>query len=345
MGLLYVILFVLILTYAGAYAAVPAPDYHTASPNRMLRLDKDVEMEERIDPKNPIPSMENYARKVKDSVSQSWISSSLAKETNPMVVFNSLNLQKAGKHLDEVPMFYQWLEYVNLYRLQRRDESFGDPYMLHLFQKAMSDNDAVTLVHKIRQVPGMKDSADTMQYLLFLNSEATHKQMINTWLQSGLHPEEVFKILRLKTTPFEYTSLFIQWFTYTNKYRATLVDISDAHLLRFMEKQYLTMDIYEFTPLFQSMKDIPGLKTMAHNMQALIFKQLAKRKINPYSVAVAVAPNFTRLPREGPAYEAWEAYTLFYAKHNGEDMLAKVTKSFADGNPQGALEAVRLHAL
>ncbi|KAG1696601.1 hypothetical protein DVH05_022603 [Phytophthora capsici] len=138
------------------------------------------------------PGLQKLGTSMENSLSGSWINKALKRETDPKVLFNTLYLKEAGAKLDEVPVFHQWLKYVDSYRALKGDHWFGDMDMLLLFQRSMPEENVVTLLHLLRQTPRMTKNADSMQRMLFELSPSSHQLMLNVWLKARERPEKVY---------------------------------------------------------------------------------------------------------------------------------------------------------
>lgn len=144
--------------------------------------------------------LKDLGKSMQKSLSGSWMSKAIKHETSPTIVYDTLRLREAGTKLGDSPIFHQWLSYVQKYRAQERNHWFGDREMLDLFRKTMPEDDVVTLLHLLQNVPGMKNHGDAMQRLMFLSSKTSRKTMSDVWLKYDVSPEEVWKILRLAET-------------------------------------------------------------------------------------------------------------------------------------------------
>ncbi|KAK1941891.1 hypothetical protein P3T76_006957 [Phytophthora citrophthora] len=295
------------------------------------------------------PGLKKLGTSMENSLSGSWMKQNLKLETDPTALFNMLRLKEAGKKLDETPVFHQWLKYVDSYRTMKGDHWFSDVEMLDLFRKTMPEENVVTLLHLLRQTPRMKNHADAMQRFLFLESKSSHQLMLNVWLKAGERPEKVYQILRLKNTymdGFANNAMIIQWLRYTKLFREKTPGhaFSGEQTVRFLQKERPLQSDWEFATLFQVLKETPDLKRQAENMQVYLFRSWTKRDFDPKIVASMLAiphpVSVVLLPKNDPRHLAWEAFTLYFAKHKGgEAMLKKVQASFANENPRGALAA------
>ncbi|KAF1773323.1 hypothetical protein GQ600_11318 [Phytophthora cactorum] len=109
---------------------------------------------------------------------------------------------------------------------------------------------------------------------------------------------------------------FIQWLQYVIKYRAK--GGGDLQTLNFLLTNKPLTRVTTLGTLFQSIKSIPGLETLAQNVQTHIYMTSVSRDCQ------RVIP----------------AYTLHFAEHEGgAALLEKVKKLFAGNDPNGALEA------
>lgn len=91
----------------------------------------------------------------------------LKSQTDPSDVFKTLRLGEASvTRLDDNPKFLQWLEYVDLYRAKLGKHWFSDLDVFNLLKKTTPEAELAALLQSIKQVPGMKKSADMMQQFL-----------------------------------------------------------------------------------------------------------------------------------------------------------------------------------
>eukprot|EP00644_Phytophthora_capsici_P006827 jgi/Phyca11/103389/e_gw1.8.258.1 len=144
----------------------------------ILRQHKVNEVDSLIQALTKTPGLKKLGTSMENSLSGSWINKALKLETDPKVLFNTLHLKEAGTKLDEVPVFHQWLKYVDSYRTLKGDHWFSNLEMLALFQKSLPEENVVTLLHLLRQTPRMTKTADTMQRVLFLESQTSHQLML-----------------------------------------------------------------------------------------------------------------------------------------------------------------------
>ncbi|KAG1696597.1 hypothetical protein DVH05_018290 [Phytophthora capsici] len=316
----------------------------------ILRQHKVNEVDSLIQALTKTPGLKKLGTSMENSLSGSWINKALKLETDPKVLFNTLHLKEAGTKLDEVPVFHQWLKYVDSYRTLKGDHWFSNLEMLALFQKSLPEENVVTLLHLLRQTPRMTKTADTMQRVLFLESQTSHQLMLNVWLKAQERPEQVYSILRLATVHmdgFSENAMVIQWLRYTKLFRDQKPNhaFSSAQAVRFLQKERPHQTDWEFATFFQMLKKTPDLKRQAENMQTYFFRSWVRNDMNPKVVAnmlaIPIPVNVVSLPKSDPRHLAWEAFTLYFAKHKGgEALLKKVKAAFASENPRGALAAV-----
>ncbi|KAF4140921.1 RXLR phytopathogen effector protein WY-domain [Phytophthora infestans] len=248
--------------------------------------------------------LKDLGKSMQKSLSGSWMSKAIKHETSPTIVYDTLRLREAGTKLGDSPIFHQWLSYVQKYRAQERNHWFGDREMLDLFRKTMPEDDVVTLLHLLQNVPGMKNHGDAMQRLMFLSSKTSRKTMSDVWLKYDVSPEEVWKILRLAET---------------------------------------NMDALNINAMFHSVvQDVPDLKLFAENMQTNLFQKCLQLEWDPKAVssmlAIPYPTSALHLPKSDPIYKTWEAYTLYFSERKGGVLLLNKVKTLLDNdNPIGAL--------
>ncbi|ETM41428.1 hypothetical protein L914_12781 [Phytophthora nicotianae] len=316
----------------------------------LLKTKSAEELSNLLESLQKVPAFKKLAASMQKSLSGTWIPKTLEHETNPSILFDTLRLRDAGAKLGDSPIFHQWLYYVEKYRAKRGDHWFGDIEMLALFRKTMPEDEVVLLIHKIRNIPGMKNHGDTMQRFLFLTSKTSQKTMNEVWLKFQVPPEEVFRILALskaRMDGLDDNTMLIHWLRYIKLYRGhtkTNVFASEQTVL-FLTKAKPFQSEWEFATLFQSLKDVPDLKPFAENMQSSLFLKWLRMEFDPNQVShfltLPYPTNAVRLPKSHPVYRTWESYTLYFTKRKGgEPLLKKVKALFDNDNPTGALTAV-----
>ncbi|EEY69939.1 secreted RxLR effector peptide protein, putative [Phytophthora infestans T30-4] len=294
-------------------------------------------------------ALKELGKSMQKSLSGSWVSKTLQHETDPKIVYDTLRLQEAGTKLVDSPIFHQWLAYAQQYRAQKGNHWFGDDDMLDLFRKTMPEKDVVTLLHLLRNVPGMKDHGDTMQRFLFLSSKTSRKMMHDVWLNYDVTPEQVFKILRLvkvNMDAVDTNAMFIHWLRYVNLYRSHTKKnvLSSVQMVHFLADTKPLRSEWQFATFFESLKDVPDLKRLAENMQTYLFQNWLHTEWDPKAVSSMLAIPFPTsavyLPKNDPIYKTWVAYTLYYTERKGGVSLLNKVKTLLDNdNPIGALTA------
>ncbi|KAG6611490.1 pleiotropic drug resistance protein ABC superfamily [Phytophthora cinnamomi] len=179
-------------------------------------------------------------------------------------------------------------------------------------------------------------------YLIVPNKRTSTSQ---AWLKSGDTPEEVFNILLLQETkikPFklEDNSRFLPWFKYTEMYHRTSAE-GDLQTYNFLRSRYATSE-FELAPLFQSLKQMPGMDALGENLQSFLFLSWMKKGFKPKFVqsqlSLPLQTTIFELPKDHVLYRALEEYTIFYtASRGGEQVLKTVRGLFADNKPYEAL--------
>ncbi|OWZ08333.1 RxLR effector protein [Phytophthora megakarya] len=293
-----------------------------------------------------VPDLKTLAISIQKSMSGKTNIENFQGYVNPDVFFDMLQLSAFGGKLDGSPLFTQWLKYVSKYRENRY---YDDYQMLDLFRKVMPEESVVALLHSLRQVPGMKNQADTMLRGLFFESKTSHKVINDVWLDAKVSPEEVFKILQLKEasmTVFDDNAMLFQWIRYFEGYRKSFMktenlSIFDEKLRMILQKNNEAMNNGDFAALFQVIKEAPQLKRIGTSMQASLFKELLTRRYDPSSFSSLLSiPYAFRLKEDDPIFRTLKAFTLQFAKERGgKTAFTKVKTLFNDGTPNAALAA------
>ncbi|OWZ07909.1 RxLR effector protein [Phytophthora megakarya] len=270
-------------------------------------------------------------------------------ETNPKKAYEMLRLGKDVGKLEDNPTFVPWLQYIKMYRNKRGEYYFSDDSLLTLLKETRPEREVVELLQWMKQVPGMKIHAETMQVYLFDYpiSTATRKLMNEAWLKARVRPRNVFTVLNRAGK--EKNQGIIQWFRYTEMYRAEVKgdSFSEAQALKFLSDATFKNGA-QIGTLLQVVKEVPDLKSVAERMQSLLFRNFIKGYgENPKDMATLFMLPWNSwgsilvMNRGDPIYKAWETYTLQYAASWGGPTLKKqVEQFFAKDNPEAALNAV-----
>ncbi|POM69177.1 Secreted RxLR effector peptide protein [Phytophthora palmivora] len=269
----------------------------------------------------------------------------LKMNTEPENIFNKLRFAEANVNLNNNPAFIQWLQYVLKYRAKNDNFGFSNDYLFDILRNAKPEAELVTLFQSLRQVPGMKDLADTMQKYMILSSASSHRLMNDVWLKSRETPKEVFNILGLRNVELENNPLFIQWLRYTQLYRSNTA-FSDLQALTFLKEEQTLLGA-RLGVILQSMKGIPDINHLAQSMQTHLFRiWINDAHIKPQGFGYLLAIPYhdwryiLNLPKFDHKYATLEAYTLQYAAdRGGEHALNEVRGLFANNHREAALVA------
>ncbi|KAI9994230.1 hypothetical protein PInf_016798 [Phytophthora infestans] len=139
-------------------------------------------------------------------------------------------------------------------------------------------------------------------------------------------------------------SELIQGNRYVKAYRDGYQEkiFSDAQIARFLTEAKPQLAEWQFAILFQSLKGVPDLKTLAENMQLYLFREWVGLKLNPQIAGDILGhPNpvsAVHVPKKNYMHKTWEAYTLYYAERMGGKIgLEKVKALLDNDNPVGLL--------
>lgn len=137
--------------------------------------------------------------------------------------------------------------------------------------------------------------------------------MIDAWMKARVPPRDVFTILQLDDELLDQMPQVYQWLRYINAYRTTG---------SFSEEQTLgmlvgSMNEAQLALMFQSVKEVPDLKTQATNLQNLIFQKMIKDKEPPHEFAYYLTSPFGHpedvfhmLAVERVYLRVWKSYSL-----------------------------------
>ncbi|POM69596.1 Secreted RxLR effector peptide protein [Phytophthora palmivora] len=268
---------------------------------------------------------------------------------NPKDVFTRLHFAEAGVKLDDNLEFIEWLHYISLYKASKGQTAFSDRTLFELLRQSKSEEELVTLFHSLRQIPAMKNIADTMQGMLFDRLPSSHKLMNEVWLKHQETPEEVFKILNPEWTTLDANNaVFLSWLKYTKLYRAKMgtSSFSELQAMQLLLKAKPLRNEVEFGRAFQVIKNDPDLKNLAENMQTHLFQKWIKvNKLDPKEFGdmldLYVSWRYIlKEPKTDVDYQTLEAFTLRYAEDKGGSAVLKEVKAlFATSDPEAAVTA------
>lgn len=136
---------------------------------------------------------------------------------------------------------------------------------------------------------------------------------------------------------------FVQWFRFTDKYRAKVGEssYSDRQTLEIlMETRPWTAE-EDLAAFFLSIKKISGLKKVGGSLETHLFR-IWMETWEPKNVAtvLGIRNSVSKVSKRDPRYEILKTFTLQYAaEKSGTATMEKVKELFANNNPTAALEA------
>ncbi|KAF1781490.1 hypothetical protein JG687_00018583 [Phytophthora cactorum] len=241
-------------------------------------------------------------------------------------LFGGLRLGNGAATLGDNPKFVKWFKLVMEYRAKYGEQAFSDLEIHFLLLKTNSPEQLKTLLESLQKTPGLQKISKSMK----------------NWLKSPQSPENVFDDLRLATAKMDGlddNSVLIQWFRYIEVYKdITKKNVfSDVEILNFLRKAKPRQSEWELAARFQSLKEVPDLKSLAGNMQTNLYQKWFSSKVSPNLVSKwlgapsSVSPT---LLKTDPSYQTWEAYTLYYAEQiGGTSVMENVKKYLASTDP------------
>ncbi|KAG3234355.1 hypothetical protein PI124_g20590 [Phytophthora idaei] len=187
--------------------------------------------------------------KFSSSVEKANIKARLKSQVHPSDLLGTLRLGNGTAKLDDNPNLVQWFRLVEAYRAKNGEQAFSNFDMYFLLLKTNSPEQLKTLPESLEKIPGLKKISESMK----------------NWLKSPESPEKVFNDLRLAKAnmdAFGDNSMLIQWF----------------------RKAKPLQSEWELAALFQSLKEVPDLKSLAGNMQTNLYQKWFSMKFNPKEV-------------------------------------------------------------
>ncbi|KAG6945010.1 hypothetical protein JG688_00016789 [Phytophthora aleatoria] len=242
-------------------------------------------------------------------------------------LFGGLRLGNGAAKLDDNPDFVKWFQLVKAYCAKNGEQAFSDFDIYFLLLKTNSPEQLKTIPESLQKISGLQKISESMK----------------NWLKSLESPEKVFDDLHLakaKMDAVNDNSVLIQWFRYIEVYRdITKKNVfSDVEILNFLREAKPLQSEWELAALFQSLKEVPDLKSLAGNMQTNLYQKWFSMKFSPkvvnewLGVPYSVSPML--LKKTDPRYQTWEAYTLYYAERSGgKSVMESVKKYLTSANP------------
>ncbi|OWZ17809.1 RxLR effector protein [Phytophthora megakarya] len=135
----------------------------------------------------------------------------LSENQSPLLVFEKLQVKKAGFDLEKNPKLLNWFNYVQQFRT-KSGEDFPDEKMYELVAKSTSEAERLALIRSLKKFPELEDLSNGIQ-----------KGMFTKWVESNAHPPVVFDKLgaQMVNGKLAGTPAVKEWMSYTKMYRAT----------------------------------------------------------------------------------------------------------------------------
>ncbi|KAE9287644.1 hypothetical protein PF008_g26350 [Phytophthora fragariae] len=149
------------------------------------------------------------------------------------------------------------------------------------------------------------------------------------WLNLGKDPTSIFNDFHRRHNTWakiDYNKKTVQWFRFVEGYRAKwgagrFPDYQIYQLLRSKVPEA------KLATVFQALKEIPDLKSLAESMQNYQLKHWVSQGETPVSVAKMLnLPHTSPLIERGPSYDILSAFTKMY-KNDGRTLTKSATIS------------------
>ena len=171
--------------------------------------------------------------------------------------------------------FEHWLTLIDVYRSRSKvftDDQIIDVMKNSLVKKGLTKTDLVPIFQKLREVPGMKNRADSMQKCLFSKRNMLKKFEViySVWLESKVHPVELYRILFGPATtgnmqavvwttewPLARSTLKF-WVKYGDHYRSRFIDFDDGQVVDVLRLNRHEKDVVYFFNWLRDMYEMGG---------------------------------------------------------------------------------------
>lgn len=178
-------------------------------------------------------------------------------------------------------------------------------------------------------VPWLSKVDDLIQSM-FKSSLSPDKVQIGTWVQSKVHPKDLFSTLRLgeSAAKLDDNPNLLQWFRFVAPYQT-----------KHGEKAILNLDVYylllethsnqELMTLLKSLKKTPGLSKFASNIQeslsgAWVSKTLLKETSSKTAFEVLRLKEAGSKLDDTPVFHQWLKYVEAYRAKRGTVMFGDI---------------------
>ncbi|KAK1942241.1 hypothetical protein P3T76_006563 [Phytophthora citrophthora] len=199
------------------------------------------------------------------STEKAAIKAWLKSEVRPTDLFKSLRLHPGVAKLDDNPELALWFRFATAYRKKHGDQMLPDLEIYFMLLRQYPTKDVTSLLQSLKQTPGMKQLATSMEHSL-------SGSWIYTNLNLKTNPEDLFNTLRLKEagSKLDEAPVFHQWLKYVDSYRSMKGNhwFNDLEMLELFRK---TMPEENVVTLLHLLRQTPRMKTHADTMQRFLF--------------------------------------------------------------------------
>ncbi|OWY95489.1 Avirulence (Avh) protein [Phytophthora megakarya] len=208
---------------------------------------------------------------------------------SPENVFTTeFHIRVAREAINKNKKVVQWFRYINEYRSRWGDQAFAD-YQIYQTLKTTkaSETKLALLFQSLDDIDDVKNLAAIMKNYQYQKWKEGADMIANKiWASTKKDPELLFKLFGLHKAgdQIDEKKRVIQWFRYATYYRAEngINNLPDEQIYTILKKSEASEA--KLAALFQSLKDIDDVKTLATTMQRYQFKRWIDQDSIPESI-------------------------------------------------------------
>ncbi|ETK94249.1 hypothetical protein L915_02653 [Phytophthora nicotianae] len=193
----------------------------------------------------------------------SWVSEGKTADD----VFELVQLSKAGDEIFTSLAWNTWTSYI-----RKLDKENPDEQMYLVLKNHFGDDGVVSMIVKAKESPRSKQIAAKLQE--------------EVWRAEGKTSDDIFRLLKLNEESYKVLEnpALSTWVSYVTKLgKLDQTKPSELRVIMELEKRYTSMELARM--IVAAMKNGTGeMKTLASDLQELLFKHWLAKKLNPQFV-------------------------------------------------------------
>ncbi|ETL47641.1 hypothetical protein L916_02626 [Phytophthora nicotianae] len=182
-------------------------------------------------------------------------------------VFELVQLSKAGDEIFTSLAWNTWTSYI-----RKLDKENPDEQMYLVLKNHFGDDGVVSMIVKAKESPRSKQIAAKLQE--------------EVWRAEGKTSDDIFRLLKLNEESYKVLEnpALSTWVSYVTKLgKLDQTKPSELRVIMELEKRYTSMELARM--IVAAMKNGTGeMKTLASDLQELLFKHWLAKKLNPQFV-------------------------------------------------------------